>query len=55
VITQGAIADLVIWSAPPDASSPDLRVCKPRFVMIDGQLIDLSQPERAKHGRFLGK
>jgi hypothetical protein len=55
VITQGAIADLVLWSAPADVSSPNLRDCKPRFVMIDGHLIDLSQPERAKHGRFLGK
>jgi len=55
VITQGAIADLVIWSAPSEATSPDLRDCKPLYVMIDGQLIDLSQPGRAKHGRFLGK
>jgi len=55
VITQGAAADLVIWSAPPGATSPDLRDCKPLFVMIDGQLIDLSRPERAKYGRFLGR
>ncbi len=53
VITPGAPADLVIWSAPKDSDSPDLRDCKPRYVLVDGRLIDLSRPERPAYGRFL--
>jgi len=55
VIVQGDMADLVIWNVPEGGSSPDLRNCKPRYVMIDGRLIDLGQPDAASYGRFIGR
>jgi hypothetical protein len=55
VIGQGALADLVIWSAPSGLETPDLRDCRPRYVMIDGHLVDLSKPQKAGFGRFLGR
>lgn len=55
VIVQGDVADLVIWDLPEGGSPQDLRNCKPRYVMIDGRLIDLAQPDGASYGRFLGR
>jgi hypothetical protein len=55
VIAQGAPADLVLWNIPDQGSLSDLRECKPRFVLINGQLIDLSQPEEPAYGRFLAR
>lgn len=45
VIAQGALADLVIWSCAGDRSPLDLRDCRPRYVLMDGRVIDLSRPE----------
>ncbi len=55
VIAQGALADLVIWGCPADKAPIDLRDCRPRYVMMDGRLIDLSRPDRPSYGRFLGR
>jgi hypothetical protein len=55
VIVQGAVADLVIWDLPEGGAPQDLRDCRPHYVMIDGQLIDLTQPGSASYGRFLGR
>ncbi|MBZ5496682.1 MAG: hypothetical protein LAP85_09785 [Acidobacteriia bacterium] len=55
VIAQGNPADLVIWGCPADRSSFDLRDCKPRYVLMDGHVIDLARPDRPSYGRFLGK
>ncbi len=55
VIAQGAPADLVIWTVPPESSAPDLRNCRPRFVLLDGRLLDLSQSVSGSYGRFLSR
>jgi len=55
LIAQGTVADLVIWSVPGEAAPVDLSACKPRLVMINGQLIDLAQPDRPSYGRFIGR
>jgi hypothetical protein len=55
IIAQGAVADLVIWDIPGAGLAIDLRDCRPRYAMINGQLIDLQQTERGNYGRFLGR
>jgi hypothetical protein len=54
VIAQGAAADLVVWDIP-DGGTLDLQDCRPRYIMINGRLIDLTQEEAASYGRFLGR
>jgi hypothetical protein len=55
IVAQGSVADLVIWSVPAGVSSPDLRDCRPRQVIVNGQLVDPAQPESTPMGRFIGR
>jgi predicted amidohydrolase YtcJ len=55
VIAQGAPADFVLWNIPDQGSPSDLRDCKPRFALINGQVVDLSQTEGPAYGRFLAR
>jgi hypothetical protein len=55
VITQGAAADLILWSVAADNAAPDLRDCRPRIAILDGHVIDLSQAQDGSYGRFLGR
>lgn len=52
-IAVGAIPDLVIWTVAPGTDPVDLGACKPSRAVIDGRLIELSNPEVA--GKFLGR
>ncbi len=54
VIGVGAVPDLVLWTVPsPDAPPADLGACRPSRVILDGHLIDLSNP--TPMGRFLSR
>jgi len=54
-IAQGAVADLVIWSKGSGEDPPtDLSDCRPSRIIINGRVIELSEPARENHGRFLG-
>jgi hypothetical protein len=54
-VAQSSRADLVIWRIPADKAPTDIRDCTPEKVILNGKLVDLSQPEIAVQGRFLGR
>jgi hypothetical protein len=54
-ITRGATADLVIWANSADERVPtEMGHLKPRQVIVNGQVIDLSDEDHGSHGRFVG-
>jgi hypothetical protein len=55
-ITVGAVADLVLWSGGSAAAPPgDLRLSKPTRVIVNGEVLDPTQPVRAHRARFIGR
>jgi hypothetical protein len=54
-IATGSRADLVIWRISPGKEPTDIRDCTPDKVILNGRLFDLSQPDPAIQGRFLGR
>jgi hypothetical protein len=55
IIATGSRADLVIWKLPSDKAPADLRECTPDKIILNGKLVDLSQPIPGLQGRFLGR
>ncbi len=55
IIAPSSRADLVIWRTPQDKTPLDIRDCTPDKVILNGRLIDLSQPDAGTQGRFLGR
>jgi hypothetical protein len=53
-ITRGATADLVIWAGSAEDAPTDMRQLKPRQVIVNGQVIDVSSEDLGSHGRFVG-
>jgi hypothetical protein len=47
------VADLVIWSIAAGDGVVDLKRCKPRRVVLNGQVVDLDDSEVRPAGRFL--
>jgi hypothetical protein len=54
-VSQGAVADLLLWSTDSGTTPPlDLGSCRPNRVILNGRIIDLSSRQGENHGRFLG-
>jgi len=53
IIAQGALADLVVWDVSGGGRPESLARCRPRAVMINGSILDLSLPTLESQGRFL--
>jgi len=55
MIAAGSRADLVIWHTPSQDMPVDLRDCRPDKFILNGRVVDLSQPISGIQGRFLGR
>lgn len=54
-IAPGSRADLVIWKVPSDQAPAEIRDCTPDKLILNGKLVDPSNPDPALQGRFLGR
>jgi hypothetical protein len=54
-IATGSRADLVIWKTPSDKPPAEIRDCVPSKIILNGRVVDLSEPAPDLQGRFLGR
>ena len=55
LIAAGAAADLVLWTTSDGQLPENLRDFRPKLVILNGRVIDVSKPGPAGSGRFIGR
>ena len=55
VISQGAVADLVIWDIPSDSAPSEIADCKPARVILNGRIANFDGTGAPPRGKFLSR